>query len=91
MIASRTGDALFGYFLALGQKVTRPAGRNPAVQTPTACHQHRPPTTDKHPAPSNQKSKNPTNPYKPAGHTEVQTPEVPLTTQPPHAAQLPCP
>ncbi|MDK3025595.1 hypothetical protein QO239_23655 [Cupriavidus taiwanensis] len=23
LIASRTGDALFGYFLALGQKVTR--------------------------------------------------------------------
>ena len=41
LIASRSGDALFGYFLALGQKVTRPAGRNQAVQRPTARHQQR--------------------------------------------------
>ncbi|WP_232353232.1 hypothetical protein, partial [Cupriavidus oxalaticus] len=41
LIASRSGDALFGYFLALGQKVTRPGGRNQAVQRPTACHQQR--------------------------------------------------
>ncbi|MBB3008618.1 hypothetical protein FHX61_003271 [Cupriavidus alkaliphilus] len=39
--ARRAVNALFGYFLALGQKVTRPGGRNQAVQQPTACHQQR--------------------------------------------------
>ncbi|MBB2917902.1 hypothetical protein FHX60_002306 [Cupriavidus alkaliphilus] len=41
--ARRAVNALFGYFLALGQKVTRPGGRNHTVQQPTACHQQRPP------------------------------------------------
>ncbi|MDT4821663.1 hypothetical protein FQZ97_548480 [compost metagenome] len=48
--ARRAVNALFGDFLSLGQKVTRPSGRNRAHQIPPdACRRHNQPPPSNHP------------------------------------------